>query len=159
MTKIAAHKAAAPAAPKGLTAVAGSSVAIHYTGTLEDGSVFDSSVGGSPLQVKLGEGSLIPGFERAVIGMHVGEKKTFTVLAADAYPFDENLVMNMPRAAAPPDLVLEVDKILLLQGPGGERLEARITALTDEGVTLDANPPVAGKDLTFAIELISLVHS
>lgn len=132
-----------------------STVFIHYTGTLADGTVFDSSIGGDPLQVTLGKGMLIPGFEREVIGMQVGEKKTFTVLAADAYPYDDNLVMTMPRTAAPEDLALEKDQILVLQGPGGQRLHARVVDLTDEGMTLDANPPVAGKDLTFAIELLS----
>ncbi len=138
------------------TATANSAVSLHYTGTLADGSVFDSSVGGEPMTVTLGEGSLIPGFEQAVVGMHVGEKKTFTVKAADAYPYDDNLVMTMPREAAPKDMELAVGMTLLLQGPGGQRLQARVTDLSDKGMTLDANPPVAGKDLTFAIELLSV---
>ena len=139
-----------------VVAASGRHVTLHYTGSLTDGTVFDSSVGAAPLAVKLGEGQLIPGFERAVIGMHVGEKKKFTVLAKDAYAYDENMVMTMPRTAAPADLKLEVGISLLLQSPEGHKLEARIVELTADGMTLDANPPIAGKDLVFAIELLSV---
>jgi peptidylprolyl isomerase len=135
----------------------GDSVKIHYTGTLADGTVFDSSAGRDPLGFTLGSGQVIVGFDEAVLGMAIGEKKTVTIPSHKAYgEKNEELVIEVPRSQVPPDLNPEVDQKLQMGGPNGELVVVTVVAVNDEVVVLDANPPLAGKDLTFALELVAI---
>ncbi|HIK45630.1 MAG TPA: peptidylprolyl isomerase [Leptolyngbyaceae cyanobacterium M65_K2018_010] len=135
----------------------GDSVSIHYTGKLEDGTVFDSSRDRDPLQFSLGSGQVIPGFEAAVLGMALGESKTEVITAEKAYgPYREEMVLVIERNQIPTDIPLEVGAQLQLQGPQGQLLPVLVTDLSEAEVTLDANHPLAGEDLIFEIELISI---
>jgi peptidylprolyl isomerase len=139
------------------TAKQGDTVKIHYTGTLADGSVFDSSAGHEPLKFVIGSGQVIAGFEEAVIGMCVGDSKRVTIPPEKGYgSYDDALVIKAPREHIPADLDPQVGQRLEMGGPGGELVKVRITEIDSTHVTLDANPPHAGKDLTFQIELIAI---
>ena len=131
-------------------------VSLHYTGTLTDGSVFDSSTDREPLRFTLGSRQVVPGFEAAVAGMKVGEKKTFTVSKDQAYPYNKEMVITMPRSQAPPGMELEQGMTLALRSPTGEVIPALIKHLDADNITLDLNPAVAGKDLTFAVEVVKI---
>lgn len=140
------------------TASNGDTVRVHYTGTLQDGTVFDSSREREPLEFTLGEGQLIPGFEAAVLGMTPGQQKTVEILADDAYgPYHEEMVQQIERAHIPEDVELVIGRQLLVQRSGGQPLVLTVIDLDDELVTVDANHPLAGQDLQFQIELIEVV--
>jgi peptidylprolyl isomerase len=135
----------------------GDKVKIHYTGTLEDGTTFDSSEGHDPLAFTLGSGEVIVGFEEAVTGMEVGDKKTVTIPAEKAYgQRNEEMVITAPRDQVPADINPEVGQQLQMAGPNNQPIVVKITEVTDEHIILDANPPLAGKDLTFALELVAI---
>ncbi|MCW8835881.1 MAG: peptidylprolyl isomerase [Rhodospirillales bacterium] len=135
----------------------GDTVSIHYSGTLDDGTMFDSSVGNDPLEFTLGTGSVIPGFESAVTGMKVGDKKSTTIPATEAYgPHDPEMVQEVPREQIPPEVELEVGGQLQAQGPDGQVFVLTVSAFNENTVTLDGNHPLAGKDLTFEIELVGI---
>lgn len=139
-------------------AKAGDTLSIHYTGTLADGATFDSSEGRDPLTFELGSGQIIAGLDAALDGMSVGEKKTVTIPADQAYgPHHPEAIQNVPREAIPADIPLDLGTELQVQTPDGQTMGVTVTAVTDEEVTLDANHPLAGKDLTFAVELVSIV--
>lgn len=139
-----------------MTARSGDTVRVHYKGTLSDGTVFDSSEGREPLEFKLGEGMVIPGFDAAVTGLQVGESVVKTIPANEAYgPMREEMLLRVPKSEFPPDMPLEVGLELQLQGTGGY-LPAVIAEFDEESVLLDANHPLAGEDLTFAITLDSI---
>jgi peptidylprolyl isomerase len=135
----------------------GDQVAVHYTGKHTDGSIFDSSVGKTPLEFKLGSGMVIKGFDDGVTGMTIGEKKTVIIPAAEAYGehSPENTV-TLERAQIPSHIELELGSSLSMHQDGGHVVEVVITELTDSQVTLDANHPLAGRDLTFELELVSI---
>ncbi|MBT8048233.1 MAG: peptidylprolyl isomerase [Xanthomonadales bacterium] len=138
-------------------AKAGDSVKIHYTGTLDDGTQFDSSAGREPLAFELGSGQVIPGFDKAVDGMAVGESKTVNIPAEDAYgPHHEQMVQEVPRNALPDDLKPEEGMGLQAQGPDGQVMNLVVTSVEDETITVDGNHPLAGKALNFDIELVSI---
>lgn len=138
-------------------AKAGDTVAIHYTGTLADGSQFDSSEGRDPLRFTLGSGQIIAGLDAAITGMSQGEKKSVTIAAAEAYgDHRPEAVQAVPRAQIPAEIPLEVGGGLQVQTPDGQTIPVKVTSVTDEEVTLDANHPLAGKDLTFAVELVEI---
>jgi peptidylprolyl isomerase len=133
----------------------GDKVKVHYTGTLADGSVFDSSRGLEPLSFAVGSGQVIPGFDEAVLGMEVGEAKTVQIPVDKAYGQRKaELVIQAPVTQIPPDLKPEVGMRLELGGANGEILRVVVTELNETHITLDANPPLAGEELTFAIELV-----
>lgn len=135
----------------------GDTVKVHYTGSLQDGSVFDSSQGRDPLEFKIGSGQVIAGFDDAVTGMAVGEQKTVLIPCAQAYgEANSDLVMTVPLEQVPPDLKPEVGMRLEVGGANGEVLRVTVAEITEEHIILDANPPLAGKDLTFALELVSI---
>lgn len=135
----------------------GDKVAIHYKGTLDDGTVFDSSEGRDPLEFTVGSGQIIPGLDKAMPGMKVGEAKSVRAVAAEAYgEAHPDASQDVPRADIPADIPLEVGMQLQMQSPQGQAIPVTVTQITDETVTLDANHPLAGKDLTFAIELVSI---
>ena len=138
-------------------AKSGDAVKIHYKGSLDDGSVFDSSEGRDPLAFTLGGGQVIPGFDEAVTGMAVGEKKSVNIPAEKAYgQRNEEMVIEAPRDQVPPDITPEVGMQLQMGGPNGEVVVVVIVEVSDELIKLDANPPLAGKDLNFDIELVSI---
>ncbi len=135
----------------------GDSVKIHYKGTLEDGTVFDSSEGRDPLGFTIGSGQVIPGFEEAVMGMSIGDSKSVTIPADKAYgQRKKELVMPIPRNQVPADINPEVGQRLQMSGPNGEPVIVTVAEVTDDNVMLDANPPLAGLDLTFAIEMVDI---
>ncbi len=133
----------------------GDNVKVHYTGKLADGTVFDSSDGGEPLEFAVGSGQVIAGFEDGVIGMKVGESKVVEIPVAKAYgERNEEMVIQAPIEQVPPDLNPELGMRLEMGGVNGEILRVVVTEITDTHITLDANPPLAGQDLIFEIELI-----
>jgi peptidylprolyl isomerase len=139
------------------TAKQGDTVHIHYSGALDDGTVFDSSAGRDPLSFTIGSGQVIPGFEEAVIGMAIDEKKNVTIPVDKAYgPRNEELIMTVPKEQVPPDLNPEVGQKLQMQGPKDTPVVVEVTEVAEEHIKLDANPPLAGKDLIFDIELVEI---
>lgn len=135
----------------------GDKVRLHYTGTLKNGDTFDSSEGRDPLEFTVGSGQIIPGLDAAIPGMEVGDKKVVEVPADDAYGQPHpNASQDVPRSEIPDSIPLEVGIQLQMQAPDGQAIPVRVVGLTDDTVTLDANHPLAGQDLTFAIELVSI---
>lgn len=136
----------------------GDTVRIHYTGTLTDGSTFDSSEGRDPLEFTVGSGQIIPGLDAAMEGMTAGEKKTVEISCDQAYgQVDPAAAQAVPRNDIPDDIPLDLGTQLQVQTPDGQAMVVTITEVTEESVTLDANHPLAGKDLTFAVELVEIV--
>lgn len=136
----------------------GDIVKVHYTGTLNDGTVFDSSKAGSPLEFTIGEGQVIPGFEQAVIGMEEEDSKTVKIIAEDAYgPHREELLLEIGKEQVPEGAELKIGMSVEMSDPSGNRFIVRITEITDTNIKLDANHPMAGKDLTFEIILEEIV--
>jgi len=139
-------------------AQSGDTVRIHYTGTLDDGTQFDSSAGRDPLEFALGSGQVIPGFDSAVDGMAVGESKSVTIDPEQAYgQRHEQLVQQVPMSAFPDDMELAVGMQLQSQSPDGQVMNLLVTEVEDNAVTVDANHPLAGQALTFSIELVEIV--
>jgi peptidylprolyl isomerase len=138
-------------------AVDGNTVQVHYTGTLADGSVFDSSVGKSPLEFEVGAGQMIPGFDAAVHDMKVGDVKTVTIPAAEAYgERREDQTAVVPRTSLPEGMTPTVGMQLEMSPQGGGSVIVTVSEVTDETITVDGNHPLAGKDLTFEIEVVSI---
>ncbi len=139
------------------TAKSGDAVRIHYKGRLHDGTVFDSSEGREPLAFTLGSGQVIPGFDSGVEGMEVGELKTIEIPCAAAYgPADPNAIVQVAIDDFPEGVAPEVGLPLQLGMEDGGSLQVVISDVSDENVTLDANHPLAGKDLIFDLELVEL---
>jgi peptidylprolyl isomerase len=135
----------------------GDSVSVHYTGKLEDGTVFDSSLEREPLEFTLGEGTLIPGFEEAVRGMHVGQSKTVTIPPEEAYgPYLDEMVLVIEREQLPPELNPAVGQQLQMQQQDGRVIVVLVTDISETTITVDANHSLAGKDLIFDIELLEI---
>jgi len=138
-------------------AKSGDSVKVHYTGTLADGTQFDSSQGRDPLEFTLGAGNVIPGFDQGVTDMAAGDTKTIHIPAEEAYgPRHDHLTQDVPRSAMPADIELEQGMVLHAQGPEGQTLNFTVVEFDDQTVKVDGNHPLAGKDLTFALELVSI---
>jgi len=136
-------------------ATTGDTVHVHYTGTLGDGSVFDSSAERAPLEVTIGNGQVIPGFEEALMGMVEGGTKSVTLAPENAYgPHNPQLVQTVERVRIPAEITLEPGIALQAQDGSGNQIQFTVIELDDENVTLDANHPLAGKALTFAVELV-----
>ena len=136
----------------------GDTVRIHYTGTLTDGSEFDSSSGRDPLEFTLGSGQIIPGLDREIAGMAVGDTKTVTVPADEAYgPHQPEAVQEVPRDAVPEGINLVVGNRLQATTADGGQMVVTIAAVSDDTVTMDANHPLAGEDLVFEVELVEIV--
>jgi len=135
----------------------GDTVRVHYTGTLEDGTTFDTSVGREPLEFTLGEGKMIPGFEKAIYGLKVGKSKTVTIPAEEAYgPHRDDLVIVVEREQLPANLHPKVDQQLQMQQTDGRTAVVIVTDVSETTITVDANHPLAGKDLIFEIELVEI---
>jgi peptidylprolyl isomerase len=135
----------------------GDTVNIHYTGTLADGTQFDTSDGQDPLEFKLGEGLVIPGFESNVAGMTVGEKKSIHIPVDEAYgQRNDEMLEDVDRKHFPDDMELEVGMHLQTETDDGSPYMVVVAALTDETVTVDGNHPLAGQALNFDVELVSI---
>ncbi|PPB80138.1 peptidylprolyl isomerase [Albidovulum inexpectatum] len=135
----------------------GDTVRIHYRGTLDDGTQFDSSEGREPLEFTVGSGQIIPGLDQALPGMTVGEKKTVSVAPEDAYgPHNPAARQAIPREHIPADIPLEVGLALQMRTPDGRAVPVTVVEITDDTVTLDANHPLAGQNLNFDIELVEI---
>jgi peptidylprolyl isomerase len=133
----------------------GSRVKVHYTGKLNDGSVFDSSLKREPLEFKLGSGQVIPGFENAVKGMEVGQTMTVTIPADQAYgQRREELILVIEKEKVPANLNPKVGDKLQMRQPNGAPVTVVITDISETSITLDANHALAGKDLTFELTLV-----
>ncbi len=136
----------------------GDTVRIHYTGTLDNGTQFDSSVGQEPIEFTLGSKTVIPGFETGVSGMQVGEQKKIHIPADEAYgERNDALVEEVPLQQFPDDLELKVGMHLQAQSPNGENFNVVVTALSDASATIDGNHPLAGEDLNFELELVEIL--
>jgi len=133
-------------------------VKVHYTGKFKDGEVFDSSREGDPLEFQMGQGQLISGFENAVLGMQPGESKTAEIPAAEAYgKYQDDMVWEVSKSELPDNFEPEVGKQLEGHQKDGSRIRMVIRQVSDDKVMLDANHPLAGKDLIFDIELVEIV--
>ena len=138
-------------------AQSGNTVRVHYTGKLADGSVFDTSQGKQPLEFTIGQGQVIPGFEQAVSGMEPGQEQTVTIPADQAYGDRKaELVITVPREQFPADVDPEVGQRLQMSN-GQQTAVVVVQEINDGTVTLDANHPLAGKDLTFDLQLVEVV--
>ncbi len=136
----------------------GDKVQVHYTGKFDDGMIFDSSKGKKPLEFTIGEHQVIPGFEEAIIGMHEGDSKNIHIKSADAYgEHHKELVIDIEKARIPKDIDVKLGQQLQINSENGEIINVVVSAINDNTVTLDANHPLAGKDLNFDIELVKIV--
>lgn len=135
----------------------GDTISVHYTGRLADGQVFDSSEGNDPLAFVIGARQVIPGFENGVVGLAIGDKKTIEIKAENAYGARvEELSQTVQRELLRMDVQPEIGMSFMVQTPDGQEIPVSITEITEETITLDANHPLAGRDLTFDIEVIAL---
>lgn len=136
----------------------GDTVKVHYTGKLEDGTVFDTSRSRHPLQFTIGKGQVIEGFEQAVAGMNVGESKTTTIPVEKAYgPRRDDMIVIINRSQLPGDVQPNVGQRLELTQENDQIILVTVTGSTDSTITLDANHPLAGKALTFDLELVGVL--
>lgn len=139
------------------SAKVGDTVSVHYTGKLADGTIFDSSVDREPLEFELGQGRVIPGFENSIIGLNKGDTTKVSIPPDEAYgAYNTNLVVEVDRAKMPGDIELKIGVMLESVQNDGRRIPMTIIKLTDDMVTLDANHPLAGKELHFEIELVEI---
>ena len=136
----------------------GDTVNVHYTGKFDDGEVFDTSKERDPLNFTIGEGRVIPGFEKAVIGMSAGESKTIRIPNEEAYgPAREDLKFNVEKSKFPENMEPQVGQFLEVHRDDGQIMAVMVAEISDQVVTLDANHPMAGKDLNFDIELVEII--
>ncbi|RBW53062.1 peptidylprolyl isomerase [Ruegeria sp. A3M17] len=135
----------------------GDTVRIHYTGTLLDGNVFDSSEGRDPLEFVVGTGQIIPGLDSAMPGLNIGDKKRVEIACVDAYgPINPSARQQIPREGIPDDIPLNPGTQLQMQTPDGQAVPVTVVEADEATVTLDANHPLAGQDLIFDIEVVSI---
>lgn len=136
----------------------GDKIRIHYHGTLSDKSVFDSSLQREPLEFEVGSGMVIPGFDNGVMNMAIGEKKTIFIPFMEAYGASmPEMIMDFPRNQFPSDMTPEIGMQLQMSNQEGQQFPVVIIAVSDEFVKLDGNHPLAGKDLTFDLELVEIL--
>ncbi|MFQ5575202.1 MAG: peptidylprolyl isomerase [Terriglobia bacterium] len=139
-------------------AKAGDTVRVHYTGKLDDDTEFDTSAGRDPVEFALGSGRVIPGLDKAVEGMTVGENKSARIPAEEGYgPRQEYLIQEVPKSALPDDLDPEVGMPLQAKQADGQVMKLVVTAVTEESITVDGNHPLAGQALNFHIELVEII--
>jgi FKBP-type peptidyl-prolyl cis-trans isomerase 2 len=139
------------------TAQQGSIVKVHYTGSLSDGEVFDSSEGAEPLEFQIGSGQVIPGFELAITGMAEGESKKFTIPSQEAYgEREESMMVTFPLSNLPEGFEPEIGAQIDLEDEDGNQIPAMVIDVDNEKIMLDANHPLAGEDLTFEITVVSI---
>lgn len=132
-------------------------VKVHYTGTLTNGEIFDSSVDREPLGFTVGAGQMIKGFDQAVDGMELNEKKTVNIPAAEAYgERNDELMQKVAKSDLPADMEPQIGQTLVATGPGGQQSHVVVAEVAEDTITIDANHPLAGKDLIFEIELVEI---
>ena len=161
-TEAKAKKPTAKAKKTTAKAKEGDLVKINYTGKLKDERIFDSSHSqdGEPLELTVGSGQVIPGFEKAVIGMSVGDSKTVEIAAQEAYgSYRDELVVEVGKEKIPDDLTLKIGRQLVLRQAEGPSIKVVVTDVSEQSVTLDANHPLAGQDLTFEVQLVEILSS
>ena len=135
----------------------GDTVSVHYKGKLDDGTIFDSSEGGDPISFTIGGGEVIPGFETAIEGMSIGDEKTEKIESGNAYgPRRDELVFRVGREQLPDGSEVEVGDVLRIGFPDGSSASVKVAEMDDASLTLDANHPLAGQDLTFELRLVSI---
>ncbi|MFC1587507.1 peptidylprolyl isomerase [Planctomycetota bacterium] len=140
------------------TAKDGDVVKLHYTGKLENGTIFDSSKGRDPLALTIGDKGVIPGFENAIIGMKVGDVKTIILPPETAYgEYQPDMILDIERSSIPGDVALEIGMVLKAENDQGDATHMTIKDFNDEKITLDGNHPLAGKTLIFEIELVEIL--
>ena len=132
-------------------------VKVNYTGKLSDGQVFDSSEGKEPLEFTLGQGQLMPGFEKGLIDMKVNEKKTITIVKEEAYgEINDDLKQEVNKSELPQEITPEVGMGLVSKSPDGQEMNLRVVEVKEESIIIDGNHPLAGQDLTFDLEVIEI---
>lgn len=135
----------------------GDKVKVHYHGKLRSGETFDSSEGREPLAFEVGSGMVIKGFDDGVTGMEVGEKKTINIPVDEAYGHkNPDMIVKMPKTNFPEDIQVEVGLPLMMSDQSGQQFQVVVTDIDEEGVTLDANHPLAGENLIFDLELVEI---
>ena len=135
----------------------GNSVKVHYTGKLKTGEVFDSSEDRDPIEFEIGKQQMIPGFENAVVGMEAGGTKTVEIDSGDAYgDINDELFIEVPKSELPDDISPKVGMQLQVQQQSGKQVPVQISEVKESSITLDANHPLAGKDLVFDIEVVEI---
>lgn len=135
----------------------GNTVKVHYTGKLENGQVFDSSANREPLEFVIGKGQMIPGFESGILGMALNEKKTIKIGANEAYgPVREELFFDVKKEQLPAEIKPEIGMELVSKNQDGSEARVIVTEVKEDDITIDANHPLAGKDLTFDVEVIEI---
>jgi len=136
----------------------GNTIRVDYTGTLENGTVFDSSIGREPLEFVAGIGQLIPGFDNAVIGMKIGEEKDIVIQPEDAYgDYNPQAIQEIPRDQLDSNQEIEVGMVMALTAPDGQQIPGTVTEVTDEIITIDLNHQLVGQVLNFKIKIIEIV--
>jgi len=136
---------------------ANDTVKVHYTGKLTDGQVFDSSRDKEPIEFTMGEGQIIPGFEKGLIDMEVSETKTITIPSEEAYgERREEMMQEVPKEQLPQDIKPEVGMGLISQTPEGQEMRLTVAEVKDDTIVVDANHPLAGKDLVFDLEVVEI---
>ncbi|MCF8029066.1 MAG: peptidylprolyl isomerase [Desulfobacteraceae bacterium] len=139
------------------TVESGKFVTVNYKGTLESGEVFDSSEGGQPMEVKVGSGQVIQGFENALMGMALNEEKSFTLEPDEAYGHrDENQLHTFSSQEVPPEMNPQVGDVIGLQTPDGQQIPAKVAEADEEKVVVDLNHPLAGEKLNFEIQVVGI---
>jgi peptidylprolyl isomerase len=139
-------------------ATEGDVVKVHYTGKLDDGTIFDTSTGREPLEFTIGEGQVITGFEQAVVGMEPGETKTFEIPPEEAYgPRREDMLLEVEKGQFPEEVTPQEGQQLQIRQPDGRTLIVTVSDVTESTVTLDANHPLAGRPLMFDIQLVDIL--
>lgn len=133
----------------------GKTVKVHYTGKLENGTEFDSSLQREPLEFKMGNGQLIRGFESGIMEMAVGEKKTLKLTPEEAYgPVHESMILTIPKSNVPPDV--QIGSQLQAEGQDGNPVVFIVRQVNEDNVVIDGNHPLAGKNLLFDVEVIDV---
>jgi peptidylprolyl isomerase len=141
------------------TAKVGDLVKVHYTGMLDNGAKFDSSIGGEPLEFKIGDGHLIRKFEEAVVGLQPNESFTVKILPEDAYGIKKNeLIVSVPKNQLPPEIVPELGMKLQMRAAENETIVLKIIEVMEDSIKVDANHELAGENLTFEIQLVSIAE-
>jgi FKBP-type peptidyl-prolyl cis-trans isomerase SlpA len=132
-------------------------VKVNYTGKLSDGQVFDSSEGKEPMEFTLGQGQLIPGFEKGLIDMKLNEKKTITIAKEDAYgDINNDLIQEVEKTQLPQDMTPEVGMGLVSKSPDGQEMNLLVVEVREESIVIDGNHPLAGKELIFDLEVVAI---
>ena len=133
-------------------------VKVNYTGKLANGQVFDTSEGREPLEFTLGQGQLIPGFEKGVIDMKLNEKKTITIAKEEAYgEVNKDLIQEVKKTELPQDMAPEVGMGLVSKSPDGREVNLMVTEVKEDSIVVDANHPLAGKELIFDLEVVDII--